>query len=262
MGIPVLKGRTFSEFDREGTELVAIASASMAVRLWRDQDPIGKRVVIQGGQAVKIIGVANDVMHDWTEDRQHLALYRPLRQVAPNRINVAVRARSGVSTPTASIRRILNSVDPLVPLYHFQTMRQAIADNSLGITYLASLMAICGGIALALSAIGIYGVMSYAVAQRTHEFGIRMAFGATTRDVLYLTLQHAGTLTTAGIGIGLGIAWILGRLMASSLFGVISLDSVTFVAASLCLLVVSLAAAYIPARRTVGLDPAVVLRSE
>jgi len=141
-------------------------------------------------------------------------------------------------------------------------MEQAIIDSTFGLNFLATLMGICGGIALVLSFVGIYSMMAYAVSQRLHEFGVRMALGATARDVLRLTLKQAGVITAAGLAIGFAAAVILGRLMSSALFGLVSLDPATFGAVSLALALVSFVAAYVPARRTLRLDPSTILRAQ
>ena len=141
-------------------------------------------------------------------------------------------------------------------------MHQSIVSSTFGLNFLASLMGICGGIALVLSFVGIYSMMSYAVSQRIHEFGVRMALGATARDVLVLTMKQAGIVTAAGLVIGLGLALVLGRLMASAMEGIIALDSITFAAVGLALAAVSLTAAYVPARRSVRLDAATILRAQ
>ena len=155
----------------------------------------------------------------------------------------------------------LRSVDPLLPATNVGTMEQAVIQSSLGLTYLASLMGICGGIAFVLAVVGIYSVMAYAMSQRTHEFGVRMALGATACDVLRLTLREGGTLAAAGVGIGVLLAVAFGRLMSGALFGVVALDVKTVLGVSLGLALVALAAACVPARRALGLDPAKILRS-
>ena len=127
----------------------------------------------------------------------------------------------------------LRSVDPLLPATNVGTMEQAVIQSSLGLTYLASLMGICGGIAFVLAVVGIYSVMAYAMSQRTHEFGVRMALGATAGDVLRLTLREGGTLAAAGVGIGVLLAVVFGRLMSGALFGVVAVDVKTVLGVSL-----------------------------
>jgi putative ABC transport system permease protein len=152
-------------------------------------------------------------------------------------------------------------VDPLIAIHGVRTMEQAIVASTFGLYFMASLIGICGAIALVLSFVGIYSMMAYAVTQRTHEFGVRMAFGATPRDVLRLTLTQAGVLTAAGVASGLALALVLSRLMSSALFGIIALEPTTFVVVGGALAIVSLAAAYVPARRSGRLDPAAILRN-
>jgi len=143
-----------------------------------------------------------------------------------------------------------------------RTMQQAIGDSTTGLTLMASLIGLCGTIALALSIVGIYSVMVYAIAQRTREFGVRMALGATPRDVLRLTLKQAGWVTTAGLLIGMLVAFVLGTMMTSALYGIIPLEPMTFLWATSGLAIVSLGAACVPARRVLRLDPVRILRAQ
>ena len=179
----------------------------------------------------------------------------PLRQAPVGGLAYAVVRTSGDPLSlTAQIRRAVASVDPFLPVSSVRTMRQAIADNSSGLTNLAVLMAICGGIGGILSIVGIYSVMSYTVSQRMHEFGVRLALGASARDLLRLTLTEAGVLTGLGVTIGFVLAVVLGRALSSALFGLISLEPMTFLIVAAGLAVVSIGAACIPARRALRLD--------
>jgi putative ABC transport system permease protein len=139
-------------------------------------------------------------------------------------------------------------------------MRQAIGENGRGMNLLATLLGVCGGVALLLAVIGIYGLMSYTFAQRTHEFGVRLAFGATRYDLMRLTLQRAAKLTGSGVAVGALLAWALAQAMVGALEGVVELDRTTFVVVALMLALVSLVSAYLPARRALRLDPAMILR--
>ena len=266
MRIPILRGRSFSAADREDTERVAIVSTSLAARFWSGSDPIGRRVQVgdSPGDWLIIVGVARDVtMYNWWDGIDFSAIYVPLQQAPPaNVLSAAVRTRTAASAAAAPLRAALTSVDPLLAVDNMRTMDQAIAGSTFGLNFLASLLGICGGIGLVLAAVGIYSTMSYAVSQRRHEFGLRMALGASAGDVLRLSLRQAGLLTAGGLVIGLLLAASVGRLMSSALFGVIQLDAPTFLAVSASLTLVSLAAAFVPALRSVRVDPATVLRSE
>jgi len=141
-------------------------------------------------------------------------------------------------------------------------MSEAIADSSAGLTHLALLMGICGGIGLVLSIVGIYSVMSYVASKRTHAFGVRMALGATANDVFRMTLTEAGALTGLGLVLGSALAVVIARVLASALFGLVSIHAMTFLGVALGLAIVSLAAACFPARRALSLDPAAILRGQ
>jgi hypothetical protein len=266
MRIPIVSGRAFSSFDREDTQQVAIISASLGARLWPGRDPVGRRLRIGDTVTtwVTVVGVAGDVtMYNWWDGIDFSAVYVPLRQAPPTGgLSVAVRTRGEPTAVTSAVRVAVGSVDPLLAIHGVRTMEQAIVASTFGLNFLASLMGICGGIALVLSFIGVYSMMAYAVSQRMHEFGVRIALGATARDVVRLTLKQAGTLTVVGLTIGVVSAVILGRLMSSALSGIIFLDPTIFVAVSTILAVISLGAAYIPARRSLRLDPATILRGE
>jgi predicted permease len=263
MEIPVQRGRAFSIFDREDTQPVAIVSASMADRFWPGVDPIGRRLRLDDSRDwLTIVGVVGDVrMYNWWDGIDATAVYRPLRQHPPSDVlNGIVRTTADPAAATGAIRHALRSIDPLLPVDNSRTMTRAITDMTFGLSFLASLMAICGGIALFLSALGIYSMMTYVVSRRTREFGLRIALGASASDVLRLTLKQAVTLTAAGVGIGLVLALVLGYLMASALYGVVAMDLPTVAAVAAVLAVISLGAAYLPAQRAVRLDPAATLR--
>jgi putative ABC transport system permease protein len=266
LGVPILNGRTFSSLDREGGRPVAIISASLAGRFWPGQDPVGRRLRLEGSESewLHIVGVAGDVkMYNWWDGEDPLAVYVPFRQAPPGGLlYAAIRTHGDPRAITPSVRQAVLSVDRFLPISNVRTMREAIADSSAGLSHLATLMGICGVIGLALSIVGIYSVMSYVVSQRTHEFGVRMALGATASDVFRMTLTEAGIVTGLGLAIGFALAFVLARLLSSALFGLISLHALTFFGAGIGLAIVSLGAACLPARRALTLDPAAILRGQ
>lgn len=266
MRIPIVSGRPFSTFDREDSQPVAVISASLAARFWRGRDPIGRRLRLgeSAVSSVTVVGVAGDVnMYNWWDGIDFAAVYVPLRQARlANELSAAVRTRGEPAAVTRAVRNAVGSVDPLIAIDGVRNMEERIAASTFGLDFMATLIGICGGIALALSFVGIYSMMSYTVSQRRREFGVRMALGATAADVLRLTLRDAGVLTAAGVGIGLVLAVSLGRAMSSAMFGLIPLEPQAFVVVSAALAIVSLLAAYLPARRSSRFDPAAVLRAQ
>jgi putative ABC transport system permease protein len=166
-----------------------------------------------------VVGIAGDVsMYNWWDGIDYSAVYRPLRQAPTGSgAQIVVRTRDDPASAAAAIRAAIRSAEPSMAIHQLRTMRQGIEESGFVLNYLALLMVICGAIAVALSVAGIYSVMAYAMSQRTHEIGIRLALGATPRDVLYAMLRQAGTLTAIGLGIGVVLAAVFGRLLASAL---------------------------------------------
>jgi putative ABC transport system permease protein len=262
--IPILKGRGFDAADEENGQPVIVLGAALAERFWPEQDPIGKRLRLDEHEEwLTVVGVAGDVnMYNWWDGADQSAVYLPLRQApVPQSLQFAVRTRAEV-TSFGSLRETLHSIDPVLPLDNPRTMRQAIDQATRGLTWMGSLLGTCGGIGALLAVLGIYGIMAYTVAQREHEFGVRMAVGATRRDVVRLTMRQAGLVTGVGMFFGALLAWGFGRAMASAMAGVISIHAGAFLVVCPSLALVALAAAYLPARRAALVDPMEALRSE
>jgi putative ABC transport system permease protein len=202
-------------------------------------------------------------MYNWWDGIDYSAIYVPLRQAPPrDGVRVVLRMRGESADTAGNIKAAVAALDPLLAVDALKTMQQAIFESAFGMRFMASLIGISGAIALALSFIGIYSMMSYAVSQRTQEFGVRMALGATAGDVLRIALKQAGMLTTVGVTIGLALAAVLGYLMSSAIYGLVSLDPVIFAGVGGAVALVSLVGAYVPARRALAVDPAIVLRSQ
>jgi predicted permease len=266
-GIPIVKGRAFTEQDKKSALPVAVISETMARRFFGGEDPIGKH--IRGGDSetnrpwLTIIGIAGDVRRYGLAERLRPEIYYPFLQQPQAAMSLVVRttAADPLSIATA-VRREVLGVDKDQPVYDIKTMdsllAQSIASNRLAV-WLLGLFAV---LALVLASIGIYGVIAYSVTQRTREIGIRMALGARPRDVLRLVVGQGMMLTLIGIGLGLAGAIALTRLMASLLFSVSPTDPLTFAVISALLAVVALLACYIPARRATKIDPMVALRHE
>jgi putative ABC transport system permease protein len=265
MGIALLKGRSFTPQDRQGSTPVAIVNEALARAAFPGQDPIGKHVVNFGpeSETLEIVGVVGNVRHLALETAPRAEIYQPLGQATWPRVFFAVR--SAASNPLSilpAVQSAVWSVDKNVALGNVRTMDDALARSLVRRKFAMTLLTIFAGIALALATIGLYGVMSYTVLQRTREIGIRMALGAQRRDVLGLVVKQGMALTALGVGVGLAASFGLTRLMASLLFGVSATDLVTFVFLSALLLLVAFLACWIPAKRASSVDPMVALRME
>jgi putative ABC transport system permease protein len=260
--IPIVRGRAFSSGDREDTQPVVIVSESMARKFWPNEDPIGRRMKIRGGAWLTVVGVSGDVIHDWFNRRNTPAMYSPLPQSPTDYLCLVVRTTGEPTTIAPDARRALLRIDPDQPLFDVMTMRRALHERTIGLQYLAAIMATFAGIALLLSTVGLYALITYFVAQRRHEIGVRIALGASAADVVKLTVGQALRLTVIGAAVGLGLAVALSRLMQAGLLGIASSDPRIFVAFAAVLIVASLVAGYMPARRAAAIDPIAALRVE
>jgi putative ABC transport system permease protein len=267
MSIPQLKGRSFTEQDREKTPNVIIVNEALASRYWPNQDPIGKRLGFfeedPGKQEWReIVGVVGNVRSKALEIEVMPEAYFPYRQVPENFMNLVVRTASDPVSMVPAIRSQVLSVDKDQPVSDIMTMEQRVAKSVAAKRFVMSLLGAFSILALGLAAVGIYGIMAYLVTQRTQEIGVRMALGAQKRDVLRLVVGKGMALAVVGTAIGLIASLALTRLMRSLLFEVTPTDWLTFVIVSGVLLMVSLLACYIPARRATKVDPLVALRYE
>ena len=273
MQLQLLSGRFFTERDDEHAPLVTVVDDALAHRYFGSESPVGKLLNLEGyDNQVEIIGVVGHV-NQWglDQDAQHLReqMYLPFMQMADPVMkqaafgsSVMVRTRPGASGIFEAIHRSLTKVNSSITVYGAQTMDQIIADTLANRRFSMILLEIFAGLALLLASIGIYGVISYVVGQRTHEFGVRMALGARGSDILRLVLARGGKLALAGIGVGLVASPLLTRLMTSLLSGVGNTDPLTYAVVSAVLIAVALLACWIPARRATKVDPMVALRYE
>jgi putative ABC transport system permease protein len=272
MGIPLLKGRGFSEQETDKTPLVAVIDENMARALFPDKDPIGQHLLLNEGTIrFEIIGVASHIKHlSWDADAQsrvRFQMYSNYNQIpdeffvqVTRTMSLVVRTSSDPLSLVSAVRGQVAAVDKDQPIYNLKLMDELISGSMSQQRFAMLLLAVFAGVAMLLAAVGIYGVTSYSVTQRSHEIGIRMALGARRRDVLNLVVTQGLKLVIAGVAIGLGGAFALTRVMSSLLFGVSATDPLVFVLTSVALTGVALAASFIPARRATKVDPMVALR--
>jgi len=265
MKIPVLKGRGFTEQDRAGGTPVVIVNETLARKHWKDGDALGKRIRFYGpldkAPWMEIVGVVRDVRHELTLEVTP-EYYLPHAQDAWNSMVLVARTSVDPASLAPQMRQQVSAIDKDQPVFDVHTMQEVRSLSVSVYTFSSVMLGIFGGIALLLAAIGIYGVMAFAVTQRTQEIGIRMALGARASDVLKLVVRHGMVLALIGVAVGLAGAWALTRFMAQLLVGVKSTDLLTFSAVSGCLLLAALLACYLPARRATKVDPLVALRYE
>lgn len=270
MGIPLFRGREFDSSDRADTQPVAMISEALANEYFPGEDPIGRRVRIddrsQQAPWLTIVGVVGDVKRTTVYKEMDYVVgpfvFEPLAQAAPASMGLAIRTARPPSELAKRIEDEASSLDPKVPLSDVQTMQSKIADFLASARFRAKLLGLFASIALALAAVGIYGVLSQFVARRMHEMGIRLALGAKPSDVLWLVIRQGMFLALAGIVIGTLAAVAFGRLLTSLLYGVTPTDSITIALTVMLLGTTALAACYIPARRATRVDPMIALRCE
>jgi len=260
MGIPLLSGRDFTERDTPSSELVIIINETLAHRLWPGQNPIGQMVTQDGGR--RVVGVVGDVRHVTLEQGSGSEMYLPIRQTTDySSVDLVVRTTLPPAGVAPAIRAALKPLDPNLPANEFRTVQQLVDKATSPRRFVVMILTGFSAFALILASLGIYAVISYSVNQRTQEIGIRMALGASARNLQARIMLQ--TLRLAGIGllIGLGASWIMTRALAGLLFGVTSSDPATFVGTVGILTAVAVMAGYFPARRASRIDPIVALRA-
>ena len=263
IGIPFIKGRLFGSQDQINTPPVLIINQTMARRFWPDQDPIGKQVkFVEDGTTGTVVGVVGDAKHYWLEEEQRPQIYASYTQQPGYFATVVARTTVEPLALTESVRQALWKVDADQPMWKIRTVEFLVNRSVADRKFLMALMGVFAGLALVLTMIGLYGVISYLVNQRTQEIGIRMALGAQVGHILGMVLRQGMLLVLIGVALGLGAAWLMTRLMTRLLFQVSATDPLTFVSIAALLIVVALLACYLPARRATKVDPLVALRYE
>ena len=273
--IPVLRGRTFDETDREGNVLVTVIDETMAEQFWPGEDPIGKRLTFEVSAPAadgttervyrEVVGVVDNVRHYELESPSRIQLYVPFEQSLrswSSSMFIMVKTTGEPLEMTELVRREVRALDPEVPMAAVETLDGYVASSMSGARVLSGLLGVFALVALLLSGIGLFGVISFSVAQRVREIGIRMALGAEAGDVLRMVTRQGVHITLIGVGIGLLAAFALSRTLQTVLFGVSSVEPVTYGVVTAFLLGVSWLAAFLPARRATRVDPAVVLHED
>ncbi len=262
IGIPLLLGRQFTEAEMKPQPEVAIVNNAFARKFWPNEDPLGKYILLQDGNFPRgplvVAGVAGDVKQFGLATEPRPEIYLPMRR---HSMTLIVRTNGNPAQWAAAVREAVKSLDNRTAI-GMRTLEQMVSRSTWSRRTLALMMGVLGAVALLLAAMGIYGVISYLVAQRTREMGIRLALGAQRREILNLVLGQGLTLTMIGVAAGLALAFALTRFLSSLLFGVSAADPVTFVAIALLLAVVAVMASYLPAHRAMKVDPITALRHE
>ncbi len=262
MNIPLLRGRDFNDFDTADKPAVAVINESTQRRFWPNDNPVGKRFnFITESFMIEVVGVVKDTLTQLGQPPQPI-VYLPAGQRFPGAAALLVRTRQDPAALLTDVQNAIRSLDRNVPVNNVRTMRQALSDALQGPRMGAALLGIFGGMALVLAAVGIYGVMSFSVSQRTREMGIRIALGARPGDVRNLVLRQGMLLIGIGLAIGIFLAWAASLAVRSLLFGISNLDPVAYLTNSLLLVAVAFAACAIPARRATRVDPIIALRYE
>jgi len=269
MSIPMVAGRDFTARDDEQAARVIVISQALAERYWPRESPVGKRIKFgrpaSNNPWFEIVGVVGEVKPRLSLDEARALpqVYTPiLQEPFGSSPGLVVRTKSDPAGLTAALRQEINQLDPDIPLYQIATMEQLLAERRSDTRSISLLLSLFALLALALTAVGIYGVIAYSVTQRTQEIGIRLALGAQKSDVLKLVVRQGLLLAVIGVALGLGLALGLTRFLTTLLFGVSATDPLTFVVIAVLLMLTALLACYLPARRATRVDPMVALRYE
>jgi putative ABC transport system permease protein len=264
MGIPLLRGRPFTSDDREKSPMVAIVDQKFVDRYFPDQDPIGQGVDIGNGTDgfYKIVGVVGSVRHDSLDSKPSPTMYVPYTTDVFSNMWVVVRVKGEPAQLSAAARQTVRDIDNGLPAFAMTPLADVVSESIAQRRFSMLLIGVFATVALVLAAVGLYGVVSYSVSQRTPEIGLRMAIGAQRRDVLRLVVGGGMKLAMIGAVIGVAGALALSNVLATMLFELTPLDLVSYSGTAAVLLAVAMVACYVPARRAMRVDPIVALRAE
>ena len=259
MGIPLVSGREFTRADDENSPLVAVVNQTMVARYWRGQDPVGQRLQVNG-RWTRVVGVARDSKYESMREPSMPFFYVPLRQSFTRQPGLYVRTTQPLQTMAPALAREVRALDPNLALYEVITLQEQLERSTSPQLVAVTLVTVLGGLALLLSGIGLYGVMSYAVSQSTRELGLRMALGADAPKLVRMVMSRGMRLTASGVLVGVAVALVLTRLLGKLLFSVSPYDPVAFGSAFVVMALTAAAACCLPAWRATRTDPARVLR--
>ena len=267
LGIGVVRGRGFADADDENAPLVAMVSETAARNWWPHQDPVGKHIRVPGFDHGPlpwrtVVGVVKDVKQSGLDAPHTMQIYLPHAQYRNGYLTLVVRAKQDPVNLVSQVRQQVQNVDPDQAVSNIASMDQVLSNSIASRRFTAVLLGTLAAVGLLLASTGVYGILSYGVAQRTREIGIRIALGAAQRDVLSLIVGQGLKLLLLGVGTGMVAAFALTRLMSGLLFGVSAGDPMTFSSIALFLGAVALVACYLPARQATRVDPMVALRHE
>jgi putative ABC transport system permease protein len=267
VGIRLVRGRLLTEADQQNAPLVVLISNTAAERWWPHQDPIGRRVKVPGFDYQPqpwrtVVGIVQDVKQAGLDAPPTMQIYLPHAQYRTGYLTLVVRTKSDPLALAAEVRRQVTEVDPEQAVSNIATLDQVLFDSIASRRFSATLLGTLAGLGLLLASVGVYGVISYGVSQRTREIGIRMALGAARGDVLSLVVGEGMKLLLLGVGAGAISSLLLTPVLSGLLFGVSPRDPVAFAASAVFLAAVALLACYVPARRASRIDPMVALRYE
>jgi putative ABC transport system permease protein len=264
MGIPLLRGRLFEPSGTADTTSKIIVNEALARRHWPNQDPIGKRIKVSWNDSREdeIVGVVGDVRHAGLDAEVRAMTYWPMGRFPYDSMTLAVHTAGEPGSIASAVTGVVHEFDRDLAVADVRSLDEIVSHSVAERRLMMMMLAVFAGAALALAAVGIYGVIAYSVTQRTQEIGIRIALGAQQRDVLRMVVGQAVALAAGGIAIGAAAAFVLTRFMRDMLFEVKPFDPLTFIAVAAALAAVAAVASFIPGRRATGVDPVIALRAE